>query len=503
MTPPGAVLARVSTVPPGRATLGLDLQLGRDDSMGRQYSRTATAVAALAIAVTLLGCSGDTAGGADQGNRPPDILLISIDTLRADHLGAYGYSRPTSPHLDRFAAEEAILFEEVLNTGGGTLPVHVSMFTSLLPGVHQVWSESGNVLAPARVTLAEQLSAAGYATAAFTGGGFTLGKFGLSQGFDTYDDAGGDFLKIMPKARQWLAERPEQPFFLFLHTYDVHSDWKSLPYDAPEDFNERFTQGYSGDFTGCMFGVCASELLATLNKRRTGGGPDLRELFTEEDLAYMVGLYDGGISYVDRELRRLFDYMKELGIYDRALVVVTSDHGEEFLEHGLFLHHQNFEEVARVPLLLKLPGGRGGGRRVPGQVTTLEVMPTVLDLVGIEPNPEIQGRSLLPIVGGSLPARELVYIGGGLEKLRTAQWSVLFNQQGPVRLYDLRTDPGERRDVLSRHRELATSFHQQYREIQDQQRVARERLAAASADGPEVGLTPEEVERLRSLGYLN
>lgn len=463
----------------------------------------ATAVATLAIAGILLGCQEGDGPDTSPLEGFPDIVLISLDTLRADHLGAYGYSRPTSPHLDRFAAEEAILFEEVLNTGGGTLPVHASMFTSLPPGVHQVWSESGNVLAPARITLAEQLSEVGYATAGFTGGGYTMGKFGLSQGFDTYDDAGGDFLKIMPKARRWLAERDEQPFFLFLHTYDVHSDWKRLPYDAPEDFNERFTQGYSGDFTGCMFGVCASELLATLNKRRTAGGPDLRELFSEEDLAYIEGLYDGGISYVDRELQRLLDYMKELGVYDRALIVVTSDHGEEFLEHSLFLHHQNFEEVARVPLLVKLPGGRGAGRRVSGQVTTLEVMPTILDLVGIEPNPEAQGRSLLPIVGGSFPARELVYIGGGLEKLRTDRWSVLFNQQGPVRLYDLRTDPGETRDLLPRHRELATSFHQQYREIQDHQRAARERLEAGSADETEVGLTPEEVERLRSLGYLD
>lgn len=329
-----------------------------------------------------------------------------------------------------------------------------------------------------------------------------LGKFGFSQGFDSYDGAGGDFEAILPKARRWLAERGPQPFFLFLHTYDIHSDWKRLPYDAPEDFNERFTRGYAGEFTGCMFEVCASELLRLMNQRRTQGGSDLRELFTPDDLDFIVGLYDGGIAYVDRELRRLFEYLKELDLYDESLIVITSDHGEEFLEHGLFLHHQNFEEVARVPLLVKLPGGRGGGRRVPGLVTTLEVMPTVLELVGIEPNPEVQGASLLPMIAGRMPGREVVRLAGGLEKLRSDRWSVLFNQHGPVRLYDLSVDPGERNDLLAHHPGIAESLHRQYEEIRTEEQILRDRLEAGGGGG-EVELSDEEVERLRSLGYLD
>lgn len=458
----------------------------------------------LLLILALAGCGW---GGGDRARERtvpegPNVLLISIDTLRAGHLGCYGYDRPTSPGLDRFAAQDAILFEDVVNTGGGTLPVHMSMFTSLPPTVHGVWSDDGGgVLPPERVTLAEQLHDAGYATAAFTGGGYTMAKFGFGQGFDSYDDAGGDFLEIMPKAYRWLEQDHARPFFLFLHTYDVHSDWRRLPYDAPEDFNERFTAGYTGTFDGCRFDTCASDLLVLLNHKIQAGEVDPRTVLSPEDKDYMIGLYDGGIAYVDRELQRLFEHLRELDLYDDTIILVTSDHGEEFLEHNLFLHHQNFEEVARVPLLLKLSGGRGGGRRVQGLVTTLEVMPTILDLLDIQPNPEVRGKSLLPLIGGSWQGREVAYMAGGLEKLRGRRWSIIFGQDRPVRLYDLAADPAEQVDRLAEEPELVASLVERYRAIRTVQLQAHA-ILAAGRESPRAQLSPEDVEHLRALGYL-
>ena len=467
------------------------------------YRSTFLLYSALGLAVLVLsGCDArDCLEIRDSGKKWVNVILISIDTLRADRLGCYGYERPTSPHLDRFARREAVLFEQAINTGGGTLPVHMSMLTSLPPTVHDVLPDNGNTLAPERITLAEQLREVGYTTLAFTGAGFTVAKFGFDQGFDLYDDAGGDFLKILPKTYAWLEQNRSEPFFLFLHTYDVHSDWKELPYDAPGGFNGLFTQDYSGDFDGCLFGECASELLALLNRKFQQRELTSEKLFTAEDLEFIQGLYDGGIAYVDQELGQLFRKLRGLGLYDESLIIVTSDHGEEFLEHGLFLHHQNYEEVARVPFLMKLPKSDNGGTRVPGLVSTLEVMPTVLDVVGVAPNPEVQGRSVLRLLEGGRAGRRWVYMAGGLEKLRTSRWSVLFDSsQTPVQLFDLEQDPGENQNLLGQYPDTATDLSLRYREVRRAQLAFRQTLEGTKGKAE---LSAEEIEDLRSLGYLN
>src|SRR5439155_17158544 len=331
-----------------------------------------------------------------------NVVLVSIDTLRADHLGCYGYHRPTSPNIDRFA-NDAVLFEQVVNTGGGTLPVHMSMFTSLPPIVHNVQPYNGRRLDAERITLAEQLKERGYTTAAFADGGWLRAQFGFDQGFDLYDDAGGGFRKIIPKVLAWIHTHREERFFLFVHTYDVHSGGRRLTYDPPEGFRGRFDLGYSGTFDGCRLRKCASKLLVWLNNHILDGKISGRNFFSAEELTYIVSLYDGAIAYADSEIGRLLDALTALDLYDRTLIIVTSDHGEEFLEHGLMLHWQNYEEQARVPLILKLPSSRVRRRRVPALVSTLEVMPTILDIVDVPPNGEVRGESMMPLLrGGTL-----------------------------------------------------------------------------------------------------
>ena len=181
------------------------------------------------------------------------VVLVSIDTLRPDHLGCYGYVLPTTPNIDRFASE-GVLFEQCVNTGGGTLPVHMSMLTSLAPAVHGVFPGNGLALAENHTTLAEALHDSGYATAAFVDGGYLSGNFGFPQGFDVYFDRNykgligkiesyfdvGGLAELLPRALAWLRRHHTQPFFLFLHTYDTHSAMSRLPYESPPPFLDQF-----------------------------------------------------------------------------------------------------------------------------------------------------------------------------------------------------------------------------------------------------------------------
>ena len=435
-----------------------------------------------------------------------NVLLISIDTLRADHLQVYGYDRATSPNIDRFA-RQAVLFEQTINTGGGTLPVHASMFTSLPPAVHGVWADSGRVLDSRRVTLAEQLQAAGFQTGAFTGGGYVSASFGLAKGFDDFDESGGGLRIELPKVYDWLDDLQGQRFFLFLHTYDVHSGFDKLPYDHGDAWNRLFTSARftstKARFDGCRAGRCASELLAAVNrdvealKLRPGGA------FSPEEVEYMRGLYDGGIAYADAELGRLFDRLQARGLWDKTLIVLTADHGEEFAEHGLFLHEQNHEEVARVPLLVRFPHGRFGGRRISEMVSTLEIMPTVLGVLGIAANPAAMGRSMVPLLAGEHGAAGLpwVYMAGALEKLRTPDWTLFVNESGPVQLFDLRRDPHETANVLAAHPETVAALYAAYQGERRRDVRAWRNLPQADPDA-RAHLASGDRARLRALGYL-
>jgi len=426
-----------------------------------------------------------------------NVLLISIDTLRADHLHAYGYGRDTSPNIDRFS-REAVLFEQSINTGGGTLPVHASMFTSLPPVVHDVWTENGKALASARVTLAEQLHAAGYHTRGYTGGGFVQAKFGLGQGFDYFYDQGGDFKLELPLLNEWLVPHPGGKFFLFLHTYDVHSGFDKLPYDHGRPFNDRFTAGFHGSFDGCRNGTCASELLSAVNQGIAK--VPARKFFSPAEIEYMKGLYDGGIAYVDAQLGFLFEELKALGLWDRTLIVLTADHGEEFAEHGLFLHHQNTEEIARVPLIIRFPHGVYGGRRISELVSTLEVMPTILDVLGIPPNPEVEGRSVMRLITEGREGRPWVYMAGAAEKLRTPTWSLFVGDTGPSSLYDLLRDPGETVNVSRAHPETTAALYAHYLEARRHDLRAWRALLMRGPAGL-VRLSQSDRAHLRSLGY--
>ncbi len=312
---------------------------------------------------------------------PVGFVLISVDTLRADHLGAYGYPLDTSPFFDELSAR-GTLFERAVVQLPGTLPSHMSIFTGLHPFQHGVYPPD-RVLADDIATLPELFRAAGYRTAAFTEGGYVAGHYGFARGFEIYDDRKkrkpGGAADTFAAAKEFVAGLDDdERFFLFVHTYEVHDPYMALPdYLAwpgePPD---------SWPPTGPNLTDASKGLLAV----------------TPEALEYFVALYDASIRYVDDELRAFLEQLWADASHD-TWVVVTSDHGEEFLEHGSLVHRQTYEPTLHVPLLFRRLGQRRGAR-VEQLVQSVDLAPTLLELAGLDGADAMSGRSLAPLLDG-------------------------------------------------------------------------------------------------------
>lgn len=342
----------------------------------------------------LAACSPEPVG-------PVGTILISIDTLRADHLGAYGYARDTSPFLDSLA-ERGVVFERALAPIPSTLPSHASMLTGLYPKEHLAFPPDG-VIPGGVAMLAEHFQEAGYVTAGFTDGGFMSGDFGFDRGFDEWDDA--PEREGVPESRrlETILESgldfvdslaPDEKFFLFLHTYAVHD-----PYDPPPEYRSRYWAGAPPEGVWQPTGP---------NLTRFNCG---HETLSAEERDYFVALYDAGIRYTDETLARFFERLSRIAPVGALTVVVTSDHGEEFLEHDLLSHAQVFHHNLHVPLVLLDPDL--APRRVPSLARLVDVTPTLLDLAGIEPIAPMSGRSLRGAIESGSPSDSTVRKAAG------------------------------------------------------------------------------------------
>ena len=378
-------------------------------------------------ALFLRGDPAPDAGGETAtpppGTRPPNVILVLVDTLRADHLGLYGYERDTSPFLDEWASG-AVVFEQAYAPSSWTRPSTVSLLSGLDPISHGV-EDRLDVIPPHVRLLSERLEASGYATFGAITNPQVTSEWAFDRGFEVYDDLEAIGLGTRADAvadyvierLDLLAER--QPFFLYLHLIDPH--W---PYDAPPPWDARFA-GHPGEY--------------------------------EEDY---VGRYDGEVGFVDAQLARMLTALRERGLEDGSLTMLVSDHGEELLERG-FLGHGGtlFEEVVRVPWIARLPAGAHGGRRVEERVSLIDVVPTTLALLGKPPAADLDGRDLTPLLAERPAAwtpRELF-----LSLRTTGPKSHLMRGllSGPSKylrrsrpteseaLYDLERDPMERDDL--------------------------------------------------------
>lgn len=328
----------------------------------------------------------------DGESVPPDVIIYLIDTLRADHLGVYGYGRPTSPRIDRFA-EGATVFTNAQAQSSWTRTGVTSLMTGMLPQAHGV-NRRDEALAPEITTLAEAFKAQGYTTLGFITNGNVSATFGLDQGFNHYQylsESKNSIAVHQTAARlnhwvfKWLdtlaprGQRP--PFFLYVHATDPHA-----PYTPPGVYYERFAAGVD-PLRGRLEHVHGI----------SGGRHEAPEGTAEA----WKDLYDGEIAYTDHHFGRLLDKLETMDLAASSMMVLVSDHGEEFFEHGGWEHGKTlYGEQLRVPLIVQLPGREHGGQRLSILANQMDVMPTLLDYVGVELPELVQGQSLLPWIRG-------------------------------------------------------------------------------------------------------
>jgi arylsulfatase A-like enzyme len=369
----------------------------------------------------------------------PLVVVYLVDTLRADHTGPYGYARDTTPHLDAFA-KDAVVFDQAVVHASWTKPSVASILTSLLPAQHRA-VQLRDPLDPAHVTLAQMLQARGYATGAAIANSVIYGaESSFDRGFDYFAGLHGEGDRpsklvgadvVVDAALSWLEARRGFPTFLYVHTMDPH-----VPYAPPPPFDRKY------------------------EPHPTEGHPaqDPRSDYKEPlDRERMIAQYDGDVAYGDQEFGRFVRGLKERGLYDRALVVFLADHGEEFLDHGKWLHGRSvFDELIRIPLVVKLPGRRDAGRRVALQVQAVDVLPTVLESQGlpVPAPPAIAGRPLQPLLAGKEDRRpaisEISHRGFVAHGVRTEADKYIhrFGPETDELYFDLVKDPKEQTSVL-------------------------------------------------------
>ncbi len=393
------------------------------------------------VAVTVLLVSGAACSPAEPGFEPPSaIILISLDTLRADMLGLYGYETyPTSPFLDALSAE-SVVFENEIVQAPRTLSSHISLFTGLSPHRHGV--DDRFALSPDIPTLAQRLSEHGYRTQAFADAGYLRARWGFPQGFDAYDEGDSSgFASILPRARRWLKTNGDAPFFLFLHTYDLHTKGRTPYYPSPVPFRGMFSSTIDSELDASS----RSSFEASFRARKK----DLDRL----DERFIKASYAEGIRHVDEMLQGFFETLRGYAWYDQALIVIWSDHGEGLYDHEDYSHGEVFDHTIRVPLMIRFPGGAYGGLRVRTVVQSLDIAPTLLELAGAAPLEQAEGRSLVPLLHEEDDER-VAFSARTRKKqrrfsLRTSRYHYIWHGRPGLRfLFDVRDDPHEKRNLI-------------------------------------------------------
>ncbi len=443
-----------------------------------------------ALAISLLGWIAGCAAPEPAQN----LIIISMDTVRRDHIPVYGYARNVTPRLAQLA-ERSVVFDNAITQDTNTVPTHMSIFTGLYPHTHRSQT-NGTRLAPGRVTLTSILKESGFRTGAFVGGHPLRAACGLDRGFDVYSDEGIDYKRdgklSTDLALEWLKGVGAERYFLFVHYYDAHG-----PYRSKSGYERKFVSKVEGP----ELRVPEYQQLQHPSGRKA------------TRLGFYVDSYDTMIHYVDDQIARLLEAVQ----LEKTIVIVTTDHGETLGERHHVLDHggQVFDEQLRIPLVVHAPGV--APRRVEALVETVDFLPTALELLGIALPEElgVQGQSLTPLLRGRTPQwRKLAFgtaraVSGrhadrgyrldGRRRIRTARslrWKLIHYpgiERDYVELYDLQKDPGEMLNV-------AGSFAQ----LREVYMHALDGWASDSpAAGPSKDLPTEHIERLRSMGYLD
>jgi arylsulfatase A-like enzyme len=468
--------------------------------------RAVALLSVLAAAVAAGGCeAGPT---ASPPTSPRNLVILSIDTLRPDHLGLYGYQRPTSPTLDRLA-NEAVVFDQATTVHVTTAPAHATILTGRYPGSHGL-VRNGMGLASGIPTLAEHLAARGWATGAFVSGWTLQRHTNLDRGFEVYDDDLGppragarrDGRATTDTALGWLGDQvaSNRRFFLLVHLFEPH--W---PYDPPDELALRFLPG--------RYELTTRSRPVHIDRRLR-----VNRLSPAEREEY-VARYDGEIVVADRLAARLLDALDDLDVGHDTVVIVLSDHGETLFEREWSMDHgaRPYDEQALVPLILRIPG-RAGGLRITEPVSLLDVFPTVMSILDLPPPAGLQGRSLLPLVEspGAAASPRPDFITARPEPDRVSHIRAPLSAGGLVcairlpgiklieyplasglwhhELFDLTRDPGETTDIAVDAPESVAALHGELGRWRSSTRI--------DADLPIPDLDPQVEEALRELGYI-
>ena len=413
--------------------------------------------------------------------RPSNILLFTIDTLRADHLGCYGYERINTPNINRLA-DEGILFEYTMSQIPLTTPSHSSIFTSLYPRNHGVLNNAQH-LDGSLLTLTEILKENGYATAGFISCFVLQSKYGISQGFDAYFDQVEIKTKENPNrisyinSKQlneriipWLREHSQEKFFAWIHYFDPHN-----PYES----HEKDGISYDSDFDPHPYGTSKPAKVL-------------------QDIAH----YDAEITFADRSVGEIIDLLDELNLTEDTIVILTSDHGEELYQHHQIMGHAFFlyDSSIRIPLIIRYPNRFPASKRIDQLVESVDIMPTLLELLNIQIPDGIDGESLLAVIDKDKKISRVAYSEtykpeGRSNKfaVRTNRWKYIYTPERNAReLYDIVDDPMELRNLAYEKREVVKELHKNFFDWlkMDSKPASRE-------------LDEETRERLKSLGYVN
>lgn len=420
------------------------------------------------------GRAARAAGAVDLGRLPSgvdrsdlNLVVITLDTTRADHIGAYGSTLVETPALDRLG-REGIVFEQAMTTAPLTLPAHSSMFTAKFPPEHGARDNGGFFLGPEHETLAEVLKGRGYATGGFVAAFVLDAKWGIDQGFDTYVDdfdvsigrsrSAGEIQRrgdeVVDHALPWIESVKQQPFFAWLHFYDPHT-----PYDPPEPFRSRYK-----------------------------GHP-----------------YRGEVAFMDAQVARVVEFLEQRGLLEKTVIMVIGDHGESLGEHGEEQHgFFIYEAATHVPFIVRTPFEATRGRRVADPVRAVDLMPTALELLGAATPAGVSGRSLTPLMAGTVQTLDLEGYAEAMYPLHHYGWSdlralragryKLIDAPRPE-LFDLEADPKETTNIFEQRRSLGDLMVNRLRQME-------QAFTQVTAQQPAEDVDPEVRARLAALGYV-
>ena len=439
----------------------------------------------------------------------PNVVFIIVDTVHAKHMGAYTSGLKNSPNIDKLA-KTGVFFEKAYAVSSWTKPSVASLISGVMPSEHRVTGVRDS-LVPDFKTVGEFFKEAGYITAGYASHIYLNESSGFSQGIDEYEQINQSkglhtavtSHLITDKAINWLNKKDfnksKKNFFLFLHYFDPH--FRYMPH---AEFN--YTGAYKGNLQPSM---SIKALFKTLPK------------FTTADVQYLVDLYRGEIAYTDFQIGRLIDFLTKSGLLNNTLLVLTSDHGEEFLEHGALSHTRTlYDEILHIPLMIHFPN-RLKAARISTPVTQLDILPTLLDLALNKTNPINGGAiSLVPLMSNpsiSVPERDLFSevsysssqnskkIAPDLISVRSGKYKLIRNMIGKSwKLYNLEADPREKKNLAYKQKEVLDTLAPKLRSLADlhkQERIAKENELPSSEKTPEL-FNKEEIKSLKSLGYL-